>query len=67
MAGPGQVAAVAGYNFDGNVEDVTSEIVMGSGTNMILSATMHTNVAVPGVWIFRVDSDGNHYAEVILA
>ena len=55
MNGFGGNAAIVGYN--AGDEGVISFSVPGSHTDDILNIVSTSNVGVPGMWVFRLDSD----------
>ena len=50
--GVGSIPALVGFY----AGDGTSYLIPHSNTEEIINVTMTTNVEIPGVWMFRVDS-----------
>ena len=49
---PNGVAAVVGINNDGNFT-----LAPSSGTQNVISISSESNINVPGVWVFQLNSD----------
>ena len=55
-SGQGTNAARVGYS---SIDGINFFNVSGSGTAAIINITQTSNVNIPGVWMFRVSSEGN--------